>query len=294
MSDSEKSNDTSPPTLEGYLLRIGYQGDVAPTLECLRQLHLRHALTIPYENLDFQLNRVIKVDIPSIFHKIVARRRGGVCHEVHRLFRWVLSEIGFESILVGAGVDRREQGDDAMGNHSLVLVRLDGEYHLADLGLGDGIREPIPLVEGAHRQGGLIFRLERLDDGYWRYHNHQFALPASFDFREEAADEQWIIERLHYFSTDKDSMFVQNLFCQIMSMESVLCLTGRFLLTKTLRGKTKTLISEDSFERILADTFGLRHPEAMKIWPRVAARHRLLFGDADDEIVFQGFDEFGA
>src|SRR5262245_64589205 len=38
--------------LEGYFRRIGYDGSRAPTLETLRALHLRHALAIPFENLD--------------------------------------------------------------------------------------------------------------------------------------------------------------------------------------------------------------------------------------------------
>lgn len=43
--------------LDAYLRRIGFQGTVAPTLECLTQIHRQQAFTVPYEALDIMFGR---------------------------------------------------------------------------------------------------------------------------------------------------------------------------------------------------------------------------------------------
>ena len=65
--------------LEGYLARIGFEGRIKPDLECLTQIHRSHALNVPYENLDVQLERPVDQDVARIYEKIVSRRRGGWC-----------------------------------------------------------------------------------------------------------------------------------------------------------------------------------------------------------------------
>ena len=55
--------------LQAYLDRIGYEGRVEPTLECLRQVHRRQALSVPYENLDVQLGTPLDLDIDRILKR---------------------------------------------------------------------------------------------------------------------------------------------------------------------------------------------------------------------------------
>ena len=63
--------------LQKYLDRIGYQGPVSPTVDCLSGIHRSQAFTVPYENLDIQLGRYLDRDRSRIFEKLVSRRRGG-------------------------------------------------------------------------------------------------------------------------------------------------------------------------------------------------------------------------
>jgi N-hydroxyarylamine O-acetyltransferase len=276
--------------LASYLERIGYKGPVAATLDCLTQVHRRQAFTIPYENLDVQLGRPLDFDTQRIFEKMVVRRRGGWCYEIHQILLWALKEIGFDAMLVTAGIYRHEKGDTMLGNHTAILVNLDQQTYLADLGLGDGIRDPIPLREGTYQQGSLSFRLERVDDGYWRFHNHELGYPNKFDFQQEPADRQTLVDHSQHLQTSDESIFVQNLVCQIMQPASVTCLTGRVLRHKLPSGTTKSVISADEFEPTIATVFGIRDAELATLWPQVEARHELLFGSKSaDEINFQGF-----
>ena len=266
--------------LGAYLDRIGYRGPVAPTLECLTGIHRCQALNVPYENLDVHLGVPVGQDIEVIFDKIVKRRRGGWCYEMNGLLGWALREIGFDVARVTGAVHRRDRGDSALGNHLVLLVRLEKTY-LADLGLGDGIREPIPLEEGSCRQGSLEFRLERLTDGYWRWHNHSFGNPATADFREAPADEDLLKEKVQFLQTSPESVFVQNLAFEIMRPDSVVTLVGRVLSEKSANGEYKTVLNSPvEIEAALADNFGIRNVSIEPLWQKICVRHAEVFGNA--------------
>lgn len=267
--------------LSAYLQRIGYDGPVAPTRECLTGVHRAHALSIPYENLDIQIGRPVRCDINRIVEKIVMRRRGGWCYEMNTLLAHALQAIGFDVRLVTGGIHRFERGDAALGNHILVLVYLDRTY-IADLGLGDGLREPLPLVEGTHAQGRLSFGLRRLADGYWRFTNHAGAHPVSFDFSEDPVDPAALEARNRELQTSPDSIFVQNLIIQQMRPETLVCLTGLIFQEKFAEAAGKRMIRDaEELESLVSGVFGLHDPETRHVWPRVEARHRALFGQRD-------------
>ena len=184
--------------LDAYLARIDYQGPVAPTLACLTEIHRQHLLTIPYEDLDVQLGRKITLDIEQTFEKIVVRRRGGWCYEMNGLLGWALKEIGFDVTRLLGGMLRSHDGDEAMGNHLILRVDLDGTI-IADTGMGNGVLEPMLLEEGRGVQGDRQFRFEALEDGYWRFHNHPGTSPADFDFlpTHNADEDLLAIHELH-------------------------------------------------------------------------------------------------
>ncbi len=170
--------------LDAYLARIGYGGSAAPTLACLTEIHRRHLLAIPHEDLDVQLGRAMDLDIESAFEKIVVRQRGGWCYEMNGLLGWALEEIGFEVTRLLGGMHRSLEGDDAMGNHLVLRIELD-ESMIADTGMGDGVLEPMPLRVGSGTQATRQFRFEELEDGYWRFHSHPGTAPSDFDFLPE-------------------------------------------------------------------------------------------------------------
>jgi N-hydroxyarylamine O-acetyltransferase len=219
----------------------------------------------------------------------VTRKRGGWCYETHELLNWALREIGFNSRIVTAAIHREQYGDSEFGNHTAILVDLDQTY-LADLGLGDGIRDPIPLREGTYDQGRLRFTLERTTDDYWRFRNHAFAYPTNFDFRDEPLNEAQVDRHAAAFQSGEDPTFIKNLACQIMFPETVTCLSGRVLRFKSPDGTTKKLVEREQFAAVLREIFGIVDAEADSVWPGVEARHQELFGDRPiSEVSVSGF-----
>lgn len=264
------------PQLQAYFERIGYTGAARPDLATLNVVHRAHALAIPYENLDVYLERPVDQDIERIFHKIVRDGRGGWCYEMNGLLGWALREIGFTVTRHTGGVFRADFGDDALGNHLLHSVHLDKTY-VVDVGIGDFIKEPVVLKEGSISDSGRTYRLEQLPDNSWRFHNAQGAMPPSFDFFHEPADEARLAATCRTLQTDSESMFRQNLICQRMTATGVKGLLGRFYTDTDARLDKHLIASEDELHDVIINALGITPPKLDGLWERVSARHSELF-----------------
>lgn len=256
------------PDLGAYLERIGFDGPIHPDLETLRAVHRQHAYSIPYESLDVYLEVPVDQAIDRIFDKLVTGRRGGWCYEMNGLLGWALGELGFSVTRMLGGVFRAAGGDEAFGNHVVLRVDLE-EPWIADVGLGDGIIEPMPLRVGEMTQFGRTFRLERLTEDEWRFHNRAGAVPDTFDFLEGTADEVRLEAVGETLQANPDSLFRQNLVCQLMSESGVDSLLGRRLTRPS--GERRLLNSEAELVEVLTHTFGIRVPEITGLCQKVAS-----------------------
>ena len=264
--------------LPSYLHRIGFVGEAQPTLATLRQVQRGHLMHIPYENLDVQLGRKLTLSAADAFDKLVTRRRGGWCYEMNGLLRWALETIGFQILPMTGAVGRAERGDTAIGNHLVLTVRLDRDY-LVDAGLGDGPCEPVPLEEGPHREQWRDLKVERIEDGWWRFRNYENAFAGSFDFRREPADWNVLGRKCAWLQTSPDSVFVQNAVCLRPSATGYTMLVGRVLKTIAASGVTDKLVgSFEEYNDTLINLFGLNVAEASQLWPAILLRHEALFG----------------
>lgn len=265
--------------LQAYFTRIGLTGPLPATIATLHAVHSAQAHAIPYEGLDIQAGVALDLSMPRIFDKLVTRNRGGWCYETNGLLAWALGEIGFDVQRCTAGVHRRDRGDAALGNHLTLIVALDQRW-LCDLGLGDGIRAPIPLMEGSHRDDTMDFRLERLPDGFWRFHNHGYGTPETFDFRDAPADEALFERQNAQLQRDPASHFVLNAEAVRMGRDHSVTLLGRVLRHATAAGVSKSVLQDpQSLALALSDHFGIHGVDTALLWPRIVARHAELFGD---------------
>lgn len=254
--------------LAAYLARIGFVGEARPDLPTLRQMHRRHVETIPFENLDVQLGRPLSRDSGAAFDKIVGRRRGGWCFEMNGLFAAMLEAVGFTVRRLAGAVMREKAGDAMIGNHLVLLVDLDRTY-VADVG-GTGLFEPAPLAEGPIRQGFRRYSLERLEDGWWRFRNHPGAMPPSFDFSPEMADETLLDQGCHWLQTDSESPFVIHAIVQRQYDDRMESLVGRTHSTIAASGtRSRVIESESDYRALVGATFGLALAETPALWQRV-------------------------
>lgn len=125
-----------------YLKVIKYEGVINKNIETLREIHRQHLINIPFENLNIMNKIPLELNLESLGNKIIKERRGGLCYELNGLFLQLLREIGFDAHYLGAQVS--EYGNEY--DHVLLMVKLDGENWLLDVGFGDNFLYPIKLI----------------------------------------------------------------------------------------------------------------------------------------------------
>ena len=152
--------------LDAYCRRIGFTGALAATRECIVRLIQRHAMAIPFENIEVLAGRVPLLDDEGLQRKLVHQRRGGYCFEQNRLFRGVLQAIGFDAHPMEARIRAGVPADIVTGRtHLATRVVLDGVDHLVDVGCG-GIAPLAPLSlasRGDQRAGTGTYRFVAID-----------------------------------------------------------------------------------------------------------------------------------
>lgn len=143
-------------TVADYLRRIGYTGSTEPTVETLRGIVDAHLHTVPFENLDMLAQVPLDLSREALWDKVVARRRGGVCHQLNNSIGYLLRELGYEAALHSACV----ASDDIM-EHSNLWVTVDGAVYLTDVGFGDHVVPLLKLEPGVLQEGyGAQYRFE--------------------------------------------------------------------------------------------------------------------------------------
>ena len=259
--------------IDSYLRRIGYSGRLQPVHAVLEGLHLAHATSIPFENLDILLKRPIRLDLASLQAKLVTGGRGGYCFEQNLLFSAVLQRLGFSVTQLAARVLYRS-GRKVPRTHVVLMVDVEGSRWLADVGFGlDGLLLPLPFSSGREtRQFAWAYRvvdasgewlLQSLREGSWLDLYSLFLTPClAVDF--EPAN--------HYMSTHPDSRFVRTLTVQLPTPEARHMLRNRELILD--RGATVTrrlLADDDELLAVLAEVFGLRFPAGTRFGYREEA-----------------------
>ncbi len=263
--------------LQTYLDRIEYTGSLEPNLETLRAVHRAHLLSIPYENLDIHLGRTLTLEVRDAYERIVLEHRGGWCFEMNGLLVWALREIGFEVRLLFGSVERTDLTGSPYGDHLVLLVMIERQRFVADVGFGDGFLEPLPLLEAESVQRGFAYRLERVASGpreHWVVHNHPRGSAKRFDFTLEPHDLQDFASRCTWLQTAPESGFVKTTVCQKSTLDGFITLRGATLTTLTPHQETKRVLeTQHDFETVLRDEFRIRLPDVSPLWAKVWARH---------------------
>jgi N-hydroxyarylamine O-acetyltransferase len=247
--------------VQAYLDRIEYRGPLTRDLETVRQLHLAHLRQVPFENLSIHLHEPIVLDDAALFEKIVVRRRGGFCYELNGLFAALLRELGFEVAMLSAQV-ANDQGDFSSDfDHMTLLLTLNEQLWLADVGFGDSFIEPLSLdLNAEHRQRDGRYRivsddnerfiLERAkEDGEWR---------PEYRFNLQPYQYPDYAEMCRYHQTSPESHFTRQRICSRRTPQGRISLSDmRFIVTENGLRTERSLESEKEYAEILRDQFGI-------------------------------------
>lgn len=251
--------------LDAYFARIGYSGERSAALTTLREIHALHPAAIAFENLNPLLRIPVLLDIESLQRKLIESGRGGYCYEHNLLLKRALELLGFEVTGLAARV-LWTRPDDAITarTHMLLLVTIDGERYIADVGFGgqtltaplrlepdivqDTPHEPFRLKQLADE-----FLLQSLIRGEWRS-LYRFDLQPQHLIDYELAS--W------YLCNHPQSHFIAGLRIARSVSGRRHTLAADELSTHAPEGtSSRVLRSVDELREALVNVFGIRLPD---------------------------------
>lgn len=246
-----------------YLKRIGYLDPIEPDVQTLYGLQRAHLLTVPFENLDIGLKRPIRLDLESLWDKIIVRRRGGFCYEVNGLFAWLLKEIGFDVTYLNARVYNNSGELGIPFDHLALLVRIPNQTGrwLADVGFGDSFNEPLDFEEpGEQIQGLRAYRLEPRSDGYatWqKNYDGSWERQYFFDLQPHSFPADYEAGCL-YHQTSPNSSFTRNSIISRATSDGRVSLESDWLiLTQKGKRSKRPVENEAEYSSLLKQYFDI-------------------------------------
>ena len=247
--------------IAAYLERIRYDGPRTPTLETLRALHRRHMLTIPFENLDIHLGRTIVLDETALFDKIVRQRRGGFCYELNGLFAALLRELRYDVTLLSGRVSNDKGHFGPEFDHLTLLVRIDGEPWMADVGFGDSFLEPIALNGKEQSSGGMLYFIDRWPEGQILLRMEDGLWSAKYVFSMEPHRLEEFAGMCVYHQSSPNSTFPRARICSRATPQGRVTLSEMRLVQTANRERTERMLeSEEQYLQALAEHFDIELP----------------------------------
>jgi len=244
------------PDVEKYLERIGMKLPLKADKETLDALILAHLRMIPFENLDmYDVKTDILLDIPSLYDKIVTRRRGGFCFETNALFGQLLKDLGYDWHPV---VVRVLWGPPYLRplSHRAEVVTIDGVRYYADIGFGGPAAQSSLLLdkEGPQLSRGRTFTLEK-KDGVIVISNGDEKILGVYDNPFEPLDFFPLSE---YQSKSKNSKFTQSRMANLTLEDGSKTLNGNvFKINQGGKSQEQILETEAEIKAVLSEHFGI-------------------------------------
>ncbi|RJE71369.1 arylamine N-acetyltransferase [Reichenbachiella sp. MSK19-1] len=253
----------SEQEISQYLARIRTPRELKPSLRYLRLLHRNHLMNIPFENLDISMRREIILDIKHLNEKILIKRRGGFCYELNGFFYCLLQSLGFEVHLIGAQVYDRQGNLGSVLDHAALLVYLDDNIYLCDVGFGDSFSSPKVIHPGELQMDYTrYFRIDKNADEDYTLSKSEDSLQfdPQYVFSKKAYQLVEFIDMCHYHQTNPKSHFTKQNIISQAKPDGRIILTDKKLITQRLGEKQEQdILNHDEFCSLLQQHFGITY-----------------------------------
>lgn len=247
-------------SIEKYLERIGFNGQLDGSLRTLNELQEAHCHTVPYENLDILKKQELSLNIEDLFNKVVNKRRGGYCFELNALFGWLLQELSYPVTHYFARFLRSEE-TIPMRRHHILRVEIDGEAYLCDVGVGGPVPfRPVKLVVGLEQQqGDECYRMQKDPFlGWVLQEKHHGEWRAVYSFTEEPQLPVDFITVNFFCQYSPDSIFNKKAMVSIRTRDGRCTVDGdEFRIFSKEGVKTFTPKNDDEYKRSLKEYFDI-------------------------------------
>ncbi|MFC8585463.1 arylamine N-acetyltransferase [Streptomyces sp. NPDC057217] len=247
----------SPAEVEAYLRRIGAERPVRADAAALRELHLLHLRTVPFENLSIHLGEPVVLDEKALLDKVVGARRGGFCYEINTAFAVLLRGLGYGVELLQARVVGEGGKLGIPYDHMALRVEtVEGERWLADVGFGDHSHFPLAFdARDDQEDPGGAFRIVETADGdldVLRDGKSQYLVETRPRELADFAAGAW------YHRTSPESHFPRSLICSRLTEEGRVSLSGTKLITRAHGERDERILGgDDEVREAYRELFGI-------------------------------------
>jgi N-hydroxyarylamine O-acetyltransferase len=203
--------------------------------------------------------------------------RGGYCYHLNGAFGSLLTSLGFDVTPIrGAVPDATDES--RLGNHLVLLVTIDDATWVADVGFGDGFRDPIALVPGLAHQPPFDYELVHQGGARWRFRHDLRSTIAGFDFDLTPVALPAFTTKHEHLSTSPDSPFVRVFVMQSHRHDHTVVVRGCVLTRTDDTGSVSRDVTDPhEWFDLLAAEFDVKFDDADvrdALWRRVSSSHQ--------------------
>ncbi|MFJ6050518.1 arylamine N-acetyltransferase [Streptomyces sp. NPDC092307] len=237
----------SASRVDAYLLRIGAERPGSASADALRDLHLRHLRTVPFESLSIHLGQEIVLEEEALLDKLLHGGRGGFCYELNGVFALLLRSLGYRVELLQARVHSADGGPGVPYDHLALRVECeDGRPWLVDVGFGDHSHLPLAFDErDEQKDPGGVFRMVPVDGPHGDLDVLQNGVPR-YRLETRPRDLSDFVTGAWWHSTSPASGFTRKPVCSLLTEAGRTTLSDR-VLTVTAHGeRTQRTLADDA------------------------------------------------
>jgi len=245
-----------------YLSRIKLTTkDITLDIDGLRKLYLAHLHHFVFENIDCLLGREIKIDLDSLYQKLIINKRGGYCFELNLFFLEALRYFGFKAEVYLARVFYRGTGINAK-THLTVIVELNQEKYIVDAGFGGPGPEDLLLFKLNTVQKLFNYNFKIVEDpefGYMIQRETDGVFKNVFAFKFETVYPADLEMSNFYVSKLPTSAFLNNInICQFNSQGRQTVFNSTFNTFEFQKLNSRSIVDTDDFEKIIQENFQIQ------------------------------------
>jgi N-hydroxyarylamine O-acetyltransferase len=278
-------NRIDSATRDAYLRALGLEAE-PPSVDALSRLHRAQVERVPWETLWIHLGASWSVDPGASAARIAAQRRGGYCFHLNGAFSGLLAALGYHVTRHVGGVHGPDGPTEAEMTNHLVLTVSDlptddnpaGSWYV-DVGLGDALYEPLPLVAGEYEQAPFRLSLEESSGvGAWHLTHDPSGGFAGMAWRSEPTEMDAFVDRHTFLSTSPESGFVKVLAVQRRDATGADVLRGLTFVRLGDSAPVRDIGTQAELHDLLGDLFGvdlgaIGAPALDALWARSHAAH---------------------
>jgi N-hydroxyarylamine O-acetyltransferase len=244
-----------------YLERLSYAGSVEANVDLLMALHRAHLHHIAFENLDIILGKKIALSREAILDKILILRRGGFCYELNYAFSLLLKTLGFDVQLLAANVFNGQSYGQEF-DHMLLLVHINKQSWIADVGFGDCFRTPMLIGGDAVEELGSAYKIVADEDHQILMHRKaQQEWQPEYRFSLIGHGIADFLPMCDYQQSSPDSHFTKKSICSIATKVGRISISnGRLIRTQHGERSEQYIQNDVEYRQFFAQHFDMQLP----------------------------------